>query len=239
MIETISYLNPGSLPTKGISGPASSNENRSPFQDMVQQELVSSKSLDAFILNFLMKTIRSICSTPAQGDTLSLFPPLPFRFEGPSRTLPETVQSPPEADAPLSAVKPNSQEIDKIIQQAAREFGVEPALIKAVISVESNGNPKAVSPTGAQGLMQLMPKTAADLGVTNPFDPAQNIKAGTRYLSQLQTRYQGDLKLTLAAYNWGMGNLEKKPESLPQETRNYITRVEKQYQTLQKIPSLV
>jgi hypothetical protein len=239
MIETISYLSPGILPTKGTSGPASSDLTRSLFQDMVQQELIPSKSLDAYILNFLMKTIRSICSNPAQGDPLSLFPPLPFLFEGPSRTRPETVKSPPEADAPLSALKPNSQEFDNIIQQAASEFGVEPALIKAVISVESNGNPKAVSPAGAQGLMQLMPKTAADLGVTNPFDPVQNIRAGTRYLSQLQTRYQGDLKLTLAAYNWGMGNLEKKPESLPRETRNYIVQVEKQYQTFQKIPSLV
>ncbi len=97
--------------------------------------------------------------------------------------------------------------------------------------MESNGNPKAVSPAGAQGLMQLMPRTAAELGVIDPFDPAQNIRAGTRYLSRLLDRYQGNQKLALAAYNWGMGNLEKNPSGLPKETRNYIVRVEKQYQS--------
>jgi soluble lytic murein transglycosylase-like protein len=126
-------------------------------------------------------------------------------------------------------LKSSSQEFDKTINQAAGDFGVDPNLIKAVISVESNGNPRALSPAGAQGLMQLMPKTAAELGVTDPFDPVQNIRAGTRYLSQLQNRYQGDLKLTLAAYNWGMGNLERKPDALPRETRNYILQVEKRY----------
>ncbi|MBA4394849.1 MAG: hypothetical protein C0407_14960 [Desulfobacca sp.] len=239
MIETVSYLSQGILPTKGFSAPAASDRPRSPFQDMVQQELVPSKTLDTFILNFLIKTIRSICSTPIQGDPFPLFPALPFSLQSPSRARPEINPSHPETLVPLQAHKPSSQEFDQIIQQAANEFGVEPELIKAVISVESNGNPQAVSPAGAQGLMQLMPKTAADLGVTNPFDPAQNIRAGTRYLSQLQNRYQGDLKLTLAAYNWGMGNLEKKPEALPRETRNYIARVEKHYQTFQKAPSLV
>jgi soluble lytic murein transglycosylase-like protein len=77
--------------------------------------------------------------------------------------------------------------------------------------------------------MQLMPKTAADLGVTNPFDPVQNIEGGARYLRQLLNRYQGDRRLALAAYNWGMGNLEKRPEALPKETRQYILRVEKAY----------
>ncbi len=84
----------------------------------------------------------------------------------------------------------------------------------------------AVSPAGAQGLMQLMPKTAAEMGVTDPFDPRQNILGGCRYLSRLLDRYQGNLRLALAAYNWGMGNLEKNPGALPRETRNYISQVE-------------
>ncbi len=130
----------------------------------------------------------------------------------------------------LSAGQPKGQEIDEIIQEAADQYGVDPSLIKAVITVESNGNPKAQSPAGAQGLMQLMPKTAAELGVTDPFDPAENIRAGTRYLSRLLDRYQGNQKLALAAYNWGMGNLEKNPSALPKETRTYIVRVEKEYQ---------
>jgi len=82
--------------------------------------------------------------------------------------------------------------------------------------------------------MQLMPKTAAELGVTNPFDPAQNIMGGTSYLRTLLDRYRGDVRLALAAYNWGMGNLEKRPEAMPRETRDYIARVESQYRILSK-----
>jgi soluble lytic murein transglycosylase-like protein len=77
--------------------------------------------------------------------------------------------------------------------------------------------------------MQLMPKTAAEMGVTNPFDPAQNIEGGSRYLRQLLNRYQGNRRLALAAYNWGMGNLEKRPEALPKETQQYLLKVEKAY----------
>ena len=71
-----------------------------------------------------------------------------------------------------------------------------------------------------------MPGTAAELGVTDPFDPAQNIMGGSRYMRQLLDRYQGNVRLALAAYNWGMGNLESRPNALPKETRNYIIRVE-------------
>ena len=77
--------------------------------------------------------------------------------------------------------------------------------------------------------MQLMPKTAADLGVYDSFDPAQNIMGGTRYLRQLLDRYRGDRKLALAAYNWGMGNVENRLQSMPKETRNYIAKVENYY----------
>jgi soluble lytic murein transglycosylase-like protein len=70
--------------------------------------------------------------------------------------------------------------------------------------------------------------------VTNPFDPAQNIMAGTRYLRQLLDRYQGDVRLTLAAYNWGIGNLENQPEAMPKETKNYITQVESYYRSFAK-----
>ena len=76
-------------------------------------------------------------------------------------------------------------------------------------------------------MMQLMPETAVELGVTNPFDPTQNIMGGTSYLRRLLDRYRGDVKLALAAYNWGMGNLEKRPEAMPRETKNFIAAVEK------------
>jgi soluble lytic murein transglycosylase-like protein len=126
---------------------------------------------------------------------------------------------------------PRTNRIDDIIEEASRKYGVEPGLIKAVISVESGGNPNALSPAGAQGLMQLMPKTAAELGVNNPLDPAENIMAGTRYLRQLLDRYWGNVRLALAAYNWGMGNLEKRPDAMPKETKNYIIKVENLYRT--------
>ena len=121
-----------------------------------------------------------------------------------------------------------SPEIDRIINQAASDHGVEPGLIRSVIRTESAFDPRAVSPVGAQGLMQLMPGTAAELGVTDPFDPEQNIMAGTRYLRQLLDRYDGDLDHALAAYNWGMGNVDRHGlDRLPEETRNYLDRVKR------------
>lgn len=121
-----------------------------------------------------------------------------------------------------------STNMDRIINQAAADHGVEPGLIRSVIRTESAFDPLAVSPVGAQGLMQLMPKTAAELGVTDPFDPEQNIMAGARYLRQLLDRYDGDLDHALAAYNWGMGNVDRHGlERLPEETRNYLQRVKR------------
>jgi len=200
------------------------------FEDILSQELGSSKFLEKMVLDFLIKTMESVFSNTDQKDQL-------FSFKDSPLSLTDFLQPHPEKSRPLSGagtglsiVKQNGQEIDEIIQKAAAEFELDPALIKAVISVESNGNPQAISSAGAQGLMQLMPKTAAEMGATNPFDPVQNIMAGTRYLSQLLNRYQKNLKLALAAYNWGMGNLEKNPAALPKETYTYIVRVEKQYQ---------
>jgi len=116
-----------------------------------------------------------------------------------------------------------------MVEQSARNHNVDPLLVDAVIKVESNYNPHAVSRVGAQGLMQLMPGTARDLGVSNSFDPGQNIEAGVRYLKQLQDLYKDD-RLALAAYNAGPGAVDKYKQIPPYpETRNYVYQVGKRY----------
>jgi Transglycosylase SLT domain len=116
-------------------------------------------------------------------------------------------------------------EFDEVIEHASNTYGVDPELITSVIKAESDFDAGATSSKGAMGLMQLMPETARELGVKNCYNPVENIMAGTRYLKSLLNRYDGNVALTLAAYNWGMGNVEKHPERLPQETRAYIARV--------------
>lgn len=122
------------------------------------------------------------------------------------------------------------QEIDAAIEQAAARHNVDPSLVRAVIKVESNFNPNAVSRKGAMGLMQLMPQTARQLKVANPFDPEQNVDAGVRHLKQLMESYGGDVKLTLAAYNAGPGAVARSA-GVPRfaETRLYVKRITQLY----------
>ena len=116
---------------------------------------------------------------------------------------------------------------DDVIVEHSRMHNIRPDLVRAVVQVESAFNPYAVSPKGAQGLMQLMPATQRTLGVTNPFNPFENIRAGVRYLRQLLDRYNNDEALALAAYNAGPTAVAKYGEKVPpyQETRNYVFKV--------------
>jgi len=124
----------------------------------------------------------------------------------------------------------SSTDVDSAIEQAAARHNVDPNLVRAVVKVESNFNPNAVSRKGAMGLMQLMPSTARQLNVKNPFDPEQNVDAGVRHLKQLLESYGGDIKLTLAAYNAGAGAVARS-SGVPHfpETQNYVRRITNLY----------
>ena len=117
-----------------------------------------------------------------------------------------------------------------MIQSAAKKYSVDADLIFSVIAAESNFNPRAISRRGARGLMQLLPATGTRFGVKDIFDPAQNIDAGTQYLRDLMARYQGDLVLTLAAYNAGPGAVQRYGRVPPyNETISYVRAIRKTY----------
>jgi len=122
--------------------------------------------------------------------------------------------------------------IDELVEQTASRFQVDPELIRAMIRVESDYDPKAVSNKGAMGLMQLIPATAHRFGVANPFDPKQNLEGGVNYLKYLLGLFGGDLNLSLAAYNAGEHSVQRSG-GIPaiRETQNYVRKVTSIYQS--------
>jgi len=135
----------------------------------------------------------------------------------------EKILTPKNANAQSLVVPTN---FSHYVQKAARKYEIEPELIHAVIRTESNGNHRAVSKKGAIGLMQLMPSTASDMNVGNPFNPEENIDGGTRYLRFLLEKFNGNLTLALAAYNSGPRTVERYGNIPPiSETRQYVNKV--------------
>ncbi|OIR16361.1 membrane-bound lytic murein transglycosylase C precursor [mine drainage metagenome] len=141
-------------------------------------------------------------------------------------------EPPTEKEPPAQPDKPPFNHADKssynqLIKGIARKYGVDSALLHAVITVESKYNPRAVSNKGAVGLMQLMPKIARQYGIDNLYDPAQNVQGGAQYLRDLLNKFNGDVSLALAAYNAGEIAVARNGNRIPpyRETRDYVPRV--------------
>lgn len=135
----------------------------------------------------------------------------------------EAIQSQPSLN---SYAKPTKSQILDMVSKISKKHGVDEKLVKAVIKQESGFNPQATSHCGAMGLMQLMPKTAKGLGVTDPYNPVQNVEGGVKYLKNLLKKYNGNVILSLAAYNAGSGAVDKYNGVPPyKETQNYVKNI--------------
>jgi len=185
-----------------------SGKAQQPDQDSVQSAMATSLAKQRIAAMLQIAAVMNKAPTPAASffTVPWIETPVPF--------------SQPPCD-PLPAA-----ELDKLVEEGAKLEGLKPELIRGVITQESGGRPCAVSWKGAQGLMQLMPATSEEFGVKDPFDPHQNVEAGTKLLKQLMTKYKDDVSLALAAYNAGEGRVDR-DGGVPQipETQNYVNGI--------------
>jgi soluble lytic murein transglycosylase-like protein len=196
-------------------------------------------SVKAFILNRVVPTIVCLGFVPAPGNAqVYTYRDANGRLVLANKPQPTTgtvetdLQTPPVAtaanDRKISATTRDRQIMyEGLITEHARINDVRPELVRAVVQVESAYNPYAISPKGAQGLMQLMPGTASQLGVRNAFNPEENVRAGVAYLRQLLDKYDNDETLALAAYNAGPKAVDKYGQAVPpyRETKDYVARI--------------
>ena len=168
-----------------------------------------------------VKTDGSAADTAKAAQTISGTPLVP--------TKSQALQTTPASNS-TGAQRLTNDRLEELIQTTAARHHVDPALVRAVMETESGGNPTAVSRKGALGLMQLMPSTAMQLGVKNVFSPDDNLEAGVRYLRSMLEHYGGDLDKSLAAYNAGMGAVDR-AGGVPRyrETRDYVRKVTNNY----------
>ncbi|ADK84786.1 Lytic transglycosylase catalytic [Desulfarculus baarsii DSM 2075] len=168
----------------------------------------------------------------ARAKLYGLAPDTAVEVSSPAQAAPQVNAEPAAEDENLTPAAPQPglaqrayrQKLDDIVVRAARRHGVDPHLARAVVTAESDFNPASTSPAGAMGLMQLMPETARDLGVSDPYDPEQNVDGGVRYLGQMLSRFDGSVDKALMAYNWGPSNVERQGRP-PAETRAYLQKV--------------
>jgi soluble lytic murein transglycosylase-like protein len=192
-------------------GPIFSNQFNSQMQITIYQMI--SKMME----RYLKRLENGDSQTQGQTNTSSVTDPL---------ADPNVGGGTPYSNQKFSYTGSDSSSFASIIKTAAQRYGVDEALVKSVIQVESNFNPNAVSAAGALGLMQLMPGTASGLGVSNPLDPAQNVDGGVKFLRQLLDRFGGNIDLALAGYNAGPGAVAQYGGIPPYaETQAYVQRV--------------
>jgi soluble lytic murein transglycosylase-like protein len=195
--------------------------------------LISVASDRRKILSCLVFTAGIASAVPARAQIYSWHDDngnLVLSNRRPAGTAPLNSYAVPKAEGVRStriATADRARSFDDLISLHAREQSVRPDLVRAVMQVESAFNPNARSPKGAMGLMQLMPATARQFGVKNPFNPSENVRAGVAYLRELLDRYQNNEELALAAYNAGPGAVDKHGQTVPpyRETRNYVSQI--------------